>query len=130
MQTQSHVRFKKRVPCEFRDDSGNHIGMALNVSERGLFVSSRTTPQVGSRVVLDLTSQSGPSAIGIAARVVWKRKVHPRSTQWGTVGSGSRSKVESRPILDFSARWFLKSARRLPLWSKNPSCLSFACGLH
>lgn len=76
MQTQSHVRFKKRVPCEFRDDDGHHIGMALNVSERGLFISSRTTPQVGARITLDLSSQNGPSAMGIAARVVWKRKVH------------------------------------------------------
>jgi hypothetical protein len=31
VQIQNHVRFKKRILCEFQDESGRHIGMALNV---------------------------------------------------------------------------------------------------
>lgn len=49
MQIQNHVRFKKRIPCEFQDESGRHIGMALNVFQSGFLVRSRTTPQMGSR---------------------------------------------------------------------------------
>lgn len=85
---QNQVRFKKRVPCAFRDENGQHVGMALNVSQRGLFVSSRVTPQVGSRVLLDFSLQSGPSATGIAARVVWKRRVHRSARAMSDGGIG------------------------------------------
>jgi len=47
VQIQNHVRFKKRIPCEFQDESGRHIGMALNVFQSGFLVRSRTTPQMG-----------------------------------------------------------------------------------
>ncbi len=76
LQIQHYPRYKKRVPCEFGHGEGQHLGMALNVSEGGLFVSSRFTPRVGSRVMLDLSPRVGPAATGVPARVVWKRTVH------------------------------------------------------
>jgi hypothetical protein len=88
MQAQHHPRYKKRIPCAFKDDMGNHIGMVLNVSQRGLFVSSRVTPQVGSRVVLHLSPGSGPLSTELAARVVWKRKVHRSAQIMGEGGIG------------------------------------------
>jgi len=76
VQVQHHPRYKKRIPCEFEDDQGRHLGMVLNVSQGGLFVSSRVTPKVGSRVVLHFAPDNGPRSTDVAARVVWKCKVH------------------------------------------------------
>jgi hypothetical protein len=64
------------VPVEFDDGDGHHLGMVLNVSRGGLFVSSRVTPRVGTRVVLNFHGRDGSVASGIPARVVWKRIVH------------------------------------------------------
>ncbi len=88
MQIQHHPRYKKRIPCEFNHDDGRQLGMALNVSEGGLFVSSRFTPRVGSRVVLDLSPRVGPTATGIPARVVWKRTVHRSAHSMADGGIG------------------------------------------
>ena len=70
MQVQHQLRYRKRVPVEFEDADGHHLGMVLNVSEGGLFVSSRVTPKVGSRVVLSFSPRDGSVAAGVAARVV------------------------------------------------------------
>ena len=77
MQTQAFPRFKKRVPCRFDVDETNHRGFVLNLSHGGLFVSSRVTPQIGSRVNLHLSPAGADEAIPLDALVVWKRKVHP-----------------------------------------------------
>ncbi|MCP4037223.1 MAG: PilZ domain-containing protein [bacterium] len=76
MHTQLHPRYKKRVPCAFEDGDSQHVGMVLNLSKGGMFVTSRAAPPVGSRVVLALNPKLGPGASGICARVVWKRVVH------------------------------------------------------
>ena len=76
VQTQLHPRFRKRVPCAFVEQGVAHRGMVLNLSKRGLFVGTRVTPRVGSRVWLELSPTSGPGARGIPVRVVWKRVVH------------------------------------------------------
>lgn len=88
MLVQHHPRYKKRVPCEFDDADGHHLGMVLNLSQGGLFVSSRVTPRVGSRVVLDFSPREGPAATGVPARVVWKRKVHRSAVALGDGGIG------------------------------------------
>ncbi|MCH7867064.1 MAG: PilZ domain-containing protein [Myxococcales bacterium] len=88
MQTQHHPRYKKRIPCEFEDDQGHHLGMVLNVSQSGLFLSSRVTPRVGSKIVLHLSPGSGPRSTDVAARVVWKRKVHRSAQVMGDGGFG------------------------------------------
>jgi len=76
VQIQHQLRYRKRVPVEFDDGDGHHLGIVLNVSKGGLFVSSRVTPRVGSRVVLNFSPGDESVAAGIPARVVWKRKVH------------------------------------------------------
>jgi Tfp pilus assembly protein PilZ len=76
VQTQHQLRYRKRVPVEFDDGDRHHLGIVLNVSKGGLFVSSRVTPRVGSRVVLNFSPGDRSVAAGIPARVVWKRKVH------------------------------------------------------
>lgn len=88
MQVQHHPRYKKRIPCEFDDDQGHHLGMVLNVSQGGLFVSSRSTPSVGSKVVLHLSLGKGPRSDGVPARVVWKRKVHRSASVLSDGGIG------------------------------------------
>jgi hypothetical protein len=76
VETQHQLRYRKRVPVQFEDGDGHHLGMVLNVSRGGLFVSSRVTPRVGTRVVLKFHGRDGSVASGIPARVVWKRIVH------------------------------------------------------
>lgn len=88
MHIQHHPRYKKRVPCEFHDDKGRHVGMVLNMSQTGLFVSSRATPPVGSRVTLKLAARMGSEAQDVPARVVWKRKVHGSTHAEGNGGIG------------------------------------------
>ncbi len=101
MQAQVHPRFKKRVPCEFTVGQDNHIGVVLNVSEGGLFVSSRALPAVGSRVQIDLEPETREAAIPLRARVVWKKKVHRSLNKTGEGGIGL---VIEEPSPDYE-RW-------------------------
>lgn len=88
MQTQIHPRYKKRIPCEFNVGERHHIGVVLNVSQGGLFISSRVAPSIGSRVELDLEPDAKDDAIPVRARVVWKKKVHRSLNKMGEGGIG------------------------------------------
>lgn len=95
MQVQHHIRYRKRVPVEFEDKDGHHVGTVLNVSEGGVFVSSRARPPVGSQVVLNFLPHDGQNAAGIAARVVWKRQVHRAAQTLGEAGIGLEIESEA-----------------------------------
>ena len=101
MQTQHQLRYRKRVPVEFDDGDGHHIGMVLNLSKGGLFVSSRVTPRVGTRVVLNFSGQKGSGTDGIPARVVWKRKVHRSANVLADGGIGLEIEGASEAYQDF-----------------------------
>lgn len=88
MQIQHQLRYRKRVPIEFEDGDGRHLGIVLNVSKGGLFLSSRVTPRVGSRVVLNFSPGDRSVAAGIPARVVWRRKVHRSARMLADGGIG------------------------------------------
>lgn len=88
MQSAVPPRYKKRVPCAFEEAGTQHRGMVLNLSERGLFVGSRATPAVGTRVWLELSPPAGPGAERVPARVVWKRVVHRSANAMADGGIG------------------------------------------
>ena len=101
MQIQHQLRYRKRVPVEFDDGDGHHVGMVLNVSKGGLFVSSRATPRVGTRIVLNFSGQTGALADGIPARVVWKRKVHRSANAVADGGIGLEIEGAKEVFQDF-----------------------------
>lgn len=108
MQVQHHIRYRKRVPVEFEDKDGHHVGTVLNVSEGGVFVSSRARPPVGSQLVLNFLPHDGQNAAGIAARVVWKRQVHRATQTLGEAGIGLE--IESASASESEAyQHFVKS---------------------
>jgi Tfp pilus assembly protein PilZ len=62
--------------------------MVLNVSQSGMFVCSRATPKVGSKILLHFAPDSGPRSTNVTARVVWKRKVHRSAVAIRDAGIG------------------------------------------
>ena len=77
MQLQIHPRFDKRVHCQFQIEDVKHQGMVLNLSQGGLFVSSRAMPEVGDSVAISLTPEAaGVEMLSLETRVVWKQKVN------------------------------------------------------
>ena len=87
MQTASDRRYKRRLPCRLAVPNGAYSGMVLNVSRGGLFVQTSAAASPGEAVHLDL-SPVDADAIGVDARVIWRRVVAPhlRSVSTGGVG--------------------------------------------
>ena len=74
---QIHPRFEKRMQCQFQVEDVKHQGLILNLSQGGLFVSSRAMPEVGDSVALLLTPESASAMkISLETRVVWMQKVN------------------------------------------------------
>jgi Tfp pilus assembly protein PilZ len=88
MQTQAFPRYKKRVPCRFDLDATKHRGFVLNLSQGGLFVSSRVDAKVGARVQLHLSPTGDGNSIPVSARVVWNRKRHTGMARLSDPGIG------------------------------------------
>ena len=87
MQTESDRRYRKRLPCRLEVPNGAYSGMVLNLSRGGLFVQTSAAASPGEAVHVDL-SLADADAIGLDARVVWRRVVAPhlRSVSAGGMG--------------------------------------------
>ena len=87
MQTASDPRYRKRLPCRLEVPNGAYSGMVLNLSRGGLFVQTSAAASPGEAVHLDL-SLGDADAIGLDARVVWRRVVAPHLRAVSTGGMG------------------------------------------
>jgi Tfp pilus assembly protein PilZ len=107
MGTRMHVaadpRYRKRLPCRLRVPSGAHSGMVLNLSRGGLFVQTGAAVSPGDAVHLDL-AVGDESAVGVDARVVWRRMVAPHLRSVSTGGMGVHIQYASDVYFGFVAR--------------------------
>jgi Tfp pilus assembly protein PilZ len=87
VQTASDRRYRKRLPCRLEVPNGAYSGMVLNLSRGGLFVQTSAAASPGEAVHLDL-SLGEADAIGLDARVVWRRVVAPHLRSVSTGGMG------------------------------------------
>lgn len=104
MRTACEPRYRKRVPCELMLPDGRHPGMVLNVSRRGLFVQTRARARPGERVRVALNPSHRQDAIGLEARVVWKRVSPPQLQSLTRGGVGLEIQLASDAYYDFLAR--------------------------
>lgn len=102
MQTTSERRYRKRLPCRLEVPNGAYQGMVLNLSRGGLFVQTSAAASPGEAVHLDLSAGAG--AIGLDARVVWRRVVAPHLRAVSTGGMGVHIQYASHAWFGFVAR--------------------------
>jgi Tfp pilus assembly protein PilZ len=88
-------RYRKRVPCQLVTGQGSHPGMVLNVSRGGLFVQTSARARPGDRVRLALNASAESGAIGLEARVVWKRVSPPQLQSFTQGGVGLEIQLAS-----------------------------------
>ncbi len=103
MSATSEPRYRKRVPCQLVIGDGRHPGMVLNVSRGGLFVQTSARARPGDRVRIALNASSQRNAIGLEARVVWKRVSPPQLQSFTQGGVGLEIQLASEPYYDFLA---------------------------
>jgi hypothetical protein len=96
-------RYRKRVPCQLVIGDGRHPGMVLNVSRGGLFVQTSARARPGDRVRIALNADAQLGAIGLEARVVWKRVSPPQLQSLTQGGVGLEIQVASEAYYDFLA---------------------------
>ena len=96
-------RYRKRVPCQLVVGGGSHPGMVLNVSRGGLFVQTGARARPGDRVRIALNASPRLGAIGLEARVVWKRVSPPRLHSVTQGGVGLEIQGASEAWYDFLA---------------------------
>ena len=96
-------RYRKRVPCRLVIGDGSHPGMVLNVSRGGLFVQTSARARPGDRVRIALNTNSQRNAIGLEARVVWKRVSPPQLQSFTQGGVGLKIQLASEAYYDFLA---------------------------
>jgi hypothetical protein len=94
-------RYRKRVPCQLVVEGGSHPGMVLNVSRGGLFVQTSARARPGDRVWIALNTSQQRSAIGLEARVVWKRVSPPQLQTVTQAGVGLEIQLASEAWYDF-----------------------------
>ena len=103
MQTASDRRYRKRLPCRLAVPNGAYSGMVLNLSRGGLFVQTSAAASPGEAVHLEL-SPGDADAIGLDARVVWRRVVAPHLRSVSTGGVGVHIQYASDAWFGFVAR--------------------------
>ncbi len=96
-------RYRKRVPCQLLVGDESHPGMVLNVSRRGLFVQTSARARPGDRVRIALNASAQRGAIGLEARVVWKRVSPPQLQSFTQGGVGLEIQLASEAYYDFLA---------------------------
>jgi hypothetical protein len=77
--------------------------MVLNVSRGGLFVQTSARARPGDRVRIALNASARAGAIGLEARVVWKRVSPPQLQSVTQGGVGLEIKLASEAYYDFLA---------------------------
>lgn len=70
-------RVRCRLACELVVDAHVSRGIAVNVSERGLFVQTTTMLSIGTELEVRILETPERAAFAIPARVVHQKKVHP-----------------------------------------------------
>ena len=103
MQTSGDRRYRKRLPCRLAVPSGSYGGMVLNLSRGGLFVQTSAAASPGEAVHVDL-SPGDTAAIGLDARVVWRRVVAPHLRAVSTGGMGVHIQYASDAYFGLVAR--------------------------
>ena len=103
MQTASDHRYRKRLPCRLEVPNGAYSGMVLNLSRGGLFVQTSAAASPGEAVHLDLTLADA-FAIGLDARVVWRRVVAPHLRSVSAGGMGVHIQYANDTYFGFVAR--------------------------
>ena len=103
MHTTLDPRFKKRLPCRLALADGAHSGMVLNLSRGGMFVQTSAAASPGDAVHIDL-SVAEADALGVDARVIWRRVVAPHLRAVSTVGMGVHIQAASEAYFGLVAR--------------------------
>jgi Tfp pilus assembly protein PilZ len=103
VQTASDRRYKRRLPCRLEVPNGAYSGMVLNLSRGGLFVQTSAAAGPGEAVRLDLSLGDG-AAVGLDARVVWRRVVAPHLRSVSTGGMGVHIQYANDAWFGFVAR--------------------------
>ena len=103
MQTANDPRYRRRLPCRLEVPNGAYSGMVLNLSRGGLFVQTTAAASPGEAVHFDL-SLGDADAIGLDARVVWRRVVAPHLRAVSTGGMGVHIQYASDAWFGFVAR--------------------------